>query len=92
MLWNDLRRNAPALDPGVLRRRFAGPLAVLLGINFTMNGVVYAVAPQGPDNPAGAVPTIALWGALSLFTGIFFGLIAQGRRPTTGSALDDANT
>ena len=82
MLLAELRRAAASLDVREALRRAVKPLLVLFAINYAINAGVYWVAPQGVDvNPAGMLATVFLWGNLSLFIGVFLGLIAQGRRP-----------
>lgn len=81
MLWFDVRRDARTVPRAAFVRRGAAPLAAVLAVNLVANAAVYLVAPQGQENnPAGPVATVLLWSSLSLFMGVFIGLVAQGRR------------
>jgi hypothetical protein len=80
MLWTEVRRSAPEPAWGVLARRAWKPFLTLVGLNHAVNGLVVLVAPQSDSEQAGMLATLFLWGNLSLFMGVFLGLIAQGRR------------
>ena len=81
MLWAELKRGAATLPVVEARKRAVVPAIMLFGLNYAINAFVYQVAPQGDGNHAGPLATVFLWGSLSLFMGVFLGLIAQGRRP-----------
>lgn len=90
-LLRDARRRLPEMARPDFLRRCAVPLLVLFAGNFVVNDFVFEVAGRDADVPAeypGQPPlpaqphlwTVLLWSSLSMYLGVFFGLMAQGGR------------
>ncbi len=73
-LVREARRRLPNLDHTQFVRRCAPPFLLLFVGNYGINEFVYDFA--GKDLPH--LWTVLLWGSLSMYLGVFFGLIAQG--------------
>jgi hypothetical protein len=72
----DLRRRLAGLAPRVMFSRALKPLSLLFAINYSLSLLLWWVSA-----PALATfTTTLLWGTLSLYLGIFMGLLAQGNR------------
>jgi hypothetical protein len=80
LLYSDLEKGMSDLRLGEILRRALRPLVLLLAINYGVNAIVWASVAKAEAHDAGLVATTAMWGTLSLFLGVFLGLIAQGRR------------
>ncbi len=63
-------------------RRAWWPGTVLLGFTFAVAGLVWVLQAESYAHP---LKSAAVWTSLSLFQGVFLGLIAQGR----GSAKEE---
>jgi hypothetical protein len=75
-LAQDLRHRLAGLPWYEIPRRAAWPLAVLLAINYALAVLLWWVsAPR-----LALFETTLLWGSLSLYLGLFLGLLAQGAR------------
>lgn len=76
LLWTDVRRRANGLPGNQLAKRMVLPGVGMIVFSCTVAGLVLWLKEGG----AGVKPaTVLLWGSLSLFQGVFLGLIAQGR-------------
>ncbi len=72
----DLRRRLAGLPPRAMFSRALKPLSLLFAINYSLSLLLWWVSA-----PALATfTTTLLWGTLSLYLGIFMGLLAQGNR------------
>jgi hypothetical protein len=83
-LVRDVRRRLYNMDVKPLALRCILPFVVLFGGNFLVNFLVYEVAGAPSGLPCGW--TVLLWSSLSMYLGIFFGLMAQGARIDDGEA------
>ena len=79
LLYSDVKVRAPDLDFKQILRRGGLPLLLLLLVNYGGNWVVWWSVSRDVALEAGWLVTSVMWGTLSLFLGIFLGLIAQGR-------------
>jgi hypothetical protein len=79
LLYADVKLRAPNLHFQEIVRRGATPLLLLLTVNYGGNWIIWWAVAKDAALTAGPYATTAMWGTLSLFLGIFLGLIAQGR-------------
>lgn len=79
LLYADVKKATPDLNFVHTVKRGTHPLSVLLAINSGVNAMVWWAVAQNDALNAGVFVTALMWGTLSLFLGIFLGLIAQGR-------------
>lgn len=79
LLYSDVKLRAADLTFKEVLRRGAVPLLLLLLVNYGGNWIVWWAVAKEAAHTAGPYATTAMWGTLSLFLGIFLGLIAQGR-------------
>lgn len=82
LLYADIHKVARDLTLWQVARRGALPLAAILTLNYSVNGFVYWAVAREAAIESGPVLATFLWGSLSLFFGVFLGLIAQGRGVT----------
>jgi hypothetical protein len=75
-LWSDLRRRLRGLDRPAVLRRSSMPLLVLFGINYALALVLQVITAERLET----LSTVMMWGTLSLYLGLFLGLLAQGNR------------
>jgi hypothetical protein len=76
LLWADVRRRANGLASTLLAQRMVLPGVGLVVFSCAVAGLVLWLK-EGVSAVKPA--TVLLWGSLSLFQGVFLGLIAQGR-------------
>jgi hypothetical protein len=77
-LWGDLRRRLRGLAPLRIAKRAAPPLAWLFAVNYTLSLLLYWLVAE--QKHLDLLVTTFLWGTLSLYLGLFLGLLAQGAR------------
>jgi hypothetical protein len=76
LLWGDLRRHSSGVSASRLLRRMVRPALALVVLSCALGGTMLVLLQGGGDFSLAAM---LLWGSLSLFQGVFLGLIAQGR-------------
>jgi hypothetical protein len=76
LLWSDLRNQTRGLAPALARQRAWKPGAALLLFTFLTSGLVWLLRTKTYDQP---LKSAVVWTSLSLFQGVFLGLIAQDR-------------
>lgn len=81
MLGNVLRKNAPGLGLSALVRRALVPGCMLVVFMVVMAGTVWALQAR-PEELGAPLAPLVVWTGLSLFQGVFAGLIAQGSSGT----------
>jgi hypothetical protein len=72
----EARGRMPEMAWATFLRRCASPLTIIFAGNLTINVLVFQVAGRA-NQPY--LPTILLWSSLSMYLGVFFGLLAQDR-------------
>ncbi len=77
-LWGDLRTRLRGLPTRTVIERAIPPLSALLGLNYALSALLHWIV--DPDHVLDTAAATLLWGTLSLYLGLFLGLLAQGNR------------